>query len=428
MTGKSVDAATTARTPLVDEFDSDIRFDLPSYLKSMVFPRPSRASDVDGQSVEFRCRRLQGMLNLYSWAMAWTVHDINDWRLGLEPRPFTVNSTCLSLMSIQALDDLPREWAEIADVIRVRRSNDSCAPVASVRFEDVVWDEENDTLTVRPASIATTSFNVDDNTGSLKSLEHRKVPSAEYTQHDYVTSVYFLMYGTCPICNEQVRTTSRNVLCPGCSTFEGGSLKEPVSVDVTFGANHRFISWLEISGEMQDAFRSVDPDLRKAGIKWTAPPFFREFQCGVDLLEDMVIRGQKPQIVLADLEEERRRRENELNSVIRAEVSDSAILTRGLGHPPTPTQQAVWRALFRRALNADHLAAEVTGGDRPRLYNTNRQRKTGGLTEMRDVELVDHLHTVGYFRPDAPPDLLANVKPTVCIANRPIGTPTLALR
>ena len=326
MTGKRVDAATTARTPLVDESDSDIRFDLPSYLKSLVFRRPSLASDADRQSVKFRCRRMRGILNLYSWAMAWTIHDANDWQLGVEPRPFTLNTPCLSLMGIETLGDIPREWDEIAKYIGIPKVG-GFGQSGLVQIEDFRWDDENDTLKVQPTSRMITNLGVDDETGEGNLLEPSDLPTITFDQDDLVTCVHFAMYGTCPHCQGQVLTTSRNSLCSGCSNFEDIRLIDAVYVDLAFGENHQFIPWFEITGELQAAFRSLEPHLKAERINWTAPPYFRRRQFGIDLLNDIDLRREDPQIVLADLEQSRKKHEDDVNSILRTAVNRE--------HPPS---------------------------------------------------------------------------------------------
>ncbi|MFV1968386.1 MAG: hypothetical protein ACC628_23425 [Pirellulaceae bacterium] len=69
--------------------------------------------------------------------------------------------------------------------------------------------------------------------------------------------------------------------------------------------------------------------------------------------------------------------------------------------PLTDLQKAILKALDGRALKADPLADEVSGGDRRRLY------KPGGIKDIRKAGMVKHKHGVGYYRPDRrPPDKL----------------------
>ena len=86
----------------------------------------------------------------------------------------------------------------------------------------------------------------------------------------------------------------------------------------------------------------------------------------------------------------------------RTALADT-ILCERLGGPPTPMQRAIWRALDGRARKTDALEGEVAGGDRARLYYTNRKTKNGGLHEMKEAGIVALKRTVGYYRPDAPP-------------------------
>jgi len=67
---------------------------------------------------------------------------------------------------------------------------------------------------------------------------------------------------------------------------------------------------------------------------------------------------------------------------------------------PTAYQEAILDALEGKALRTDALAAKV--GDRSRLF-----RNPGGLKELQEQGLVSHHSRRGYFRPDAPPEELA---------------------
>jgi hypothetical protein len=78
-------------------------------------------------------------------------------------------------------------------------------------------------------------------------------------------------------------------------------------------------------------------------------------------------------------------------------------LADALGSPPTPVQQAIWRALDGRAMTETQLAKAASGGDGVRLYYVNWKAKSGGLKEMLDRKVVLNKPTVGYYRPDAPP-------------------------
>lgn len=65
---------------------------------------------------------------------------------------------------------------------------------------------------------------------------------------------------------------------------------------------------------------------------------------------------------------------------------------------PSAFQCAILRALDCRALRTDELGRIV--GDRRRLF-----RHPGGLPELQDEGLVAHHRRIGYYRPDAKPDL-----------------------
>lgn len=67
----------------------------------------------------------------------------------------------------------------------------------------------------------------------------------------------------------------------------------------------------------------------------------------------------------------------------------------------TPVQEAILDALDAKALRTDALAAKV--GGRSRLFD-----KKAGLQELRDRELVKHHSRLGFYRPDSPPEQLAD--------------------
>jgi hypothetical protein len=66
---------------------------------------------------------------------------------------------------------------------------------------------------------------------------------------------------------------------------------------------------------------------------------------------------------------------------------------------PTATQQTILDALEGRGLRTDDLAHAV--GSRSQLY-----RRPGGLPELQDRGIVKHHPKVGFYRPDAPPEVL----------------------
>ena len=75
-----------------------------------------------------------------------------------------------------------------------------------------------------------------------------------------------------------------------------------------------------------------------------------------------------------------------------------------LGSPPTLLQMTIWKQLRYKGLKKDQLA-KACGVDPSRLYCTNRNEKSGGLTEMMNVEIVVNKPGLGYYRPDSPPKI-----------------------
>lgn len=65
--------------------------------------------------------------------------------------------------------------------------------------------------------------------------------------------------------------------------------------------------------------------------------------------------------------------------------------------PTTKFQDRILNALDGRALKKDELARELKLSDPSRLYKPN------GITELRELGLVDHKRGCGYWRPDKPP-------------------------
>jgi len=63
----------------------------------------------------------------------------------------------------------------------------------------------------------------------------------------------------------------------------------------------------------------------------------------------------------------------------------------------TPLQTEILKALDGRAMGLENLAVAVSNGDSSRLY------RAGALKELRDIGLVEHKRSLGYYRPDFPP-------------------------
>jgi hypothetical protein len=66
---------------------------------------------------------------------------------------------------------------------------------------------------------------------------------------------------------------------------------------------------------------------------------------------------------------------------------------------PTDFQRRILRALDKKGLKKQELAAEVCGEEGSRLY------KPGGIKELMELDLVRNKRGVGYYRPDAPPPI-----------------------
>jgi hypothetical protein len=68
---------------------------------------------------------------------------------------------------------------------------------------------------------------------------------------------------------------------------------------------------------------------------------------------------------------------------------------------PNAFQEAILSALEGKALRTDALGAAA--GDRSRLF-----RNPGGLKELQEQGLVQHHKRLGFYRPDCPPEDLAD--------------------
>ena len=78
-----------------------------------------------------------------------------------------------------------------------------------------------------------------------------------------------------------------------------------------------------------------------------------------------------------------------------------------LGHQPTGLQIAISISLDGQAFKTEELADLIAFGNLHELYYEDKKTKQGGLKELQNAGLVQHLSTVGYYRPDSrPPELI----------------------
>lgn len=137
-----------------------------------------------------------------------------------------------------------------------------------------------------------------------------------------------------------------------------------------------------------DSLRDLTDGLTRRAFGYWGAEFFSLCRAsGVDLLSLYLPHYENDG--LADLEE-------------LLNAPDLDMPSSGTARPHlvlTPLQKSILNALDGKALKKEHLAAKVCGG----LDNGRILYRAGGINELRKHGFVDHMPTVGYYRPDSPP-------------------------
>jgi len=234
---------------------------MPPYLESLGV-RPSwMVSDEKRASLTYRCRRLNGLVNIYYWAMQWTVHRACNWSLGEEAYGFVLRERELWLLGIETVADLARTgWKTIAESVWVRKSGSPG----------------------RTGSISLAKIKRDD-TGSIMPVNARHFDGGV----------------------EQ-----------GFPQFAGTDLADAVC----FRDDVDCLPWQWICIKLGQAYTNAERHLKAEQIRWNGPPLFNHHGSGRELLADIETRQLDPRVVLSDLEQRRWARCEEIETVERAEA------------------------------------------------------------------------------------------------------------
>jgi hypothetical protein len=308
-----------------------------SYLSSLGVLPTWKLSDDDLQSVPYRCRRMRGLINVYYWALTWTLHREDDWTLGEEPYPFLLDQKLLWILGIETIRDLAHAgWENTTERITVKEREDpeegASGPFGEISLSDVEWaaepwQEVGERLSVRAVSA----------------------------------------------------TSGRDEV-----VFEG----DDVVVSVCFQDHYQYIPWLTICSALDRAYKPVEQYLVAAHIRWNGSPVFRHHRSGWRLLEDISARRLDNAVVLQDLEHRRLELVAEVETVLRAQLQSAEV-------PPNPAGQS---SIERKTDGMGLLLAEEADDGGPWLfmedgdgYRISGFGESGHMSKKKGFEYIHRL-------------------------------------
>jgi len=225
----------------------------PRYLSLHVVPRPSQTTDESRSELQYRCRRLAGLVNLYCWGLVWTIQSRDEPRRGTRYTPFVLCETDLRLLHVETLADaVSAHWGatpEMFAVCQVRPPHLS----GRIRPNDIQSGTADGELSVRACAWC------DDTEGD----------PPQFTEIDRITSIDFR--------------------------------------DVPFDS---------IGAHLNRAFINAEQHLREAGVEWD-DPWFRHYEYGTELIRYAESRGLPAAVVIDEIECHRRERIAQIEKVFR---------------------------------------------------------------------------------------------------------------
>ena len=224
---------------------------------------PSKVPANERSSANYCCKRLRGLVNLYCWAMEWTIHRANRWGPDSESSGFEVHRSGLWLLNIETVSDIAgTDWRGIAAYASCQNSSGT---KYSMDVKTLEWvEDELDELKG--------DFNADviSRAGICPpEQEHLLEPLPTVTGDDPVVVVQF---------------------------HDGAG-------DIEW---QECIPWLQISIALHQSFINAEKSLLAAGTDMESPPLFKNFERGRDLLEYMHSHKLEPRVVLDELDQYRR--------------------------------------------------------------------------------------------------------------------------
>lgn len=312
------------------------RMGQPAYLNRMVVLPSRQLSEDERQAPRYLLNRLGGALNVYHWALAWTLHKSSDWTLGEPPCPFVLNQQSLWVLGIETVRHLASlGWESIVETASVRPEKSGDTVVGSIRLSDIEWDDEKQTVFAQAISWTSPSG------------EDEKGPPI-FRGHDLVLSVRFHDDLDC-------------------------------------------VPWVTLAGSLHRAFVNAEPYLRPVQANWPGPPFFRHFEHGHELLDDIRQRQENANDVLADLEQHRRKRLAEIGACRRAADSKKGQPAKGIANAdPTDGNDASASSPSVKTTDNTPKPARKgkSAGGRPRKWDKLVQKAIALFLEKPDVKEV----------------------------------------
>jgi hypothetical protein len=217
----------------------------PQYLEFSGVPPPSQTPREKRASAEYRCERLIGLVNLYYWAMQWTVHREGKWKLGEKQYAFSLREKQLWLLDLETIEHVGEYVGDKRVYVHAQQATPP-KRIGSFRLGGIRWGQYR--RSVSAVGVAAEGDQVD-----------HEAP--EFVLGDRVLALDFPDDG---------------------------------------------LPWELITGTLRQAYSNAADILAAARIVSKRPPLFRHFVSGRELLKDTKVRGIRFAQVLQDLEERRR--------------------------------------------------------------------------------------------------------------------------
>jgi hypothetical protein len=240
----------------------------PAWMISSIGDRPSSLSTEYRSSSTHQLRRLRGLVNLYHWALEWTVHAATDWTLGCGAYPFRLEQNDLWLLDIETVIDFRSTcWRETAlSVGATKRDNDNARGHFNpqlLQFDDAGIEE----LSAPTEEDAARRYTV--KAHSQAGSENGLI----FDGRDWVTDVLFWH----PECDHQGMPDSR--------------VRIPFEV---------------ISPALRQSSNRTEALFKKYEIEWDSAPFYLHFENGCELLAHLEKKRIDGSEAIADLDQHRR--------------------------------------------------------------------------------------------------------------------------
>jgi hypothetical protein len=259
----------------------------PAYLDAGTgCPRPSTITAEARDSDVYRCRRLRGLLNLYHWAMEYSLHCASDWKLGESPYSFTFTEGDLWKLGIETVGDL---------------ASSSCRAIAqSVHAEKRGNSSEFGSFNPRSLTLVEPPQDQPDSAATGKWNPRYTVKSTSRAGSD-ATPLLF---------------DEKDLVGP--VRFYHPELDDGAGVDW-----QERIPLIEISPRLRNASNCAEKFLASCGAKWNGP-FFLNFERARELLKHLDAKRIDSKSALADLEQHRLECVAQVELALRQAFEDEA--------------------------------------------------------------------------------------------------------